>query len=123
MIIRREQMEVFENQAEREFIIRLADHLRTGHPRKTKPFDDPALLQRTRESVQTARALGVTLQDSLALFAALQFEFGRHFHLHPKVKKLLSRQPPDEAIQNIPDVMTDQDWNEAERLSAGIDAG
>lgn len=93
LIIRREQMTIFENRAHRDFQQRLLTFLRTTLPEATVLVEDNVLCARIDDSQRRAAKYGIVTDASVAQFVCLTFVAGPAFDELPEVQSYL--QEPD----------------------------
>jgi len=79
LIIRKEQMSVFETQFSRRFRDGLLEHVRTEFAESVKNLADPALQRLLDDAITRSLTYGVTAERDVALFADLLFLLGHQF--------------------------------------------
>src|SRR5262249_3536980 len=119
MIMRGDQIKVFESNAENEFVNRLIHYLQQKHPARIEDLDDENRHRRVCAAIAKARANGFTWESSIAGFVALMFELTPEFDRHPAFHAALEKRHADEneRIRAIYRTVTDKDWEEARALS------
>lgn len=79
MIIRPEQMAALAGAAESNFQNRLGEHLRQFFPEQYGNLDEAGLQEVVRQSIERARAYGITSERDICKYADLMSAFGRDF--------------------------------------------
>ncbi len=79
LIIRREQIAVFEKQAEERFIDKMVLHLRTQFPEETATYDDIILRTRIRSELTGAKRFEVVSERSSCYYLNLSIVYGEGF--------------------------------------------
>lgn len=117
LIIRKEQMEAFEPQAEAAFVDRVVMHLREEHAEAVGRLPDDVLQEMINNGLARGRKYGLSWESSLTAFVALMFEIAPNFDEHPRIQQVLRDEsvPPDSRIDMLLERISDQDWEEAER--------
>ena len=69
-------------------------------------------------AVKRARTYQLSTISDIAGFAALMFELAPNFDEHPAFHKVLidSAVAPESRMKRLSQVITDRDWNEAQRI-------
>ena len=117
--IREEQMAVFQQQAERNFVSSVVENLRTNHPAAVKDTPDDTLHKRVEYGIQSAREYGLSWKNSLSTFVTLMFVIAPDFDRLSAFKQFLTDEgvPPNERMELLLEKTTDADWQEAEKAS------
>lgn len=117
--IREEQMAVFQQQAERNFVSSIVGHLRTNHPGTVKDMPEDVLYRRVEYGIRRAREYGFSWKNSLSTFVTLMFVIAPDFDKLPAFKKFLTDEgvPPNERMELLLQQTTDADWQDAEKVS------
>ena len=117
--IREEQMAVFQQEAERNFISSVVENLRTNHAAAVKDTPDDTLHKRVEYGIRRAREYGLSWKNSLTTFVTLMFVIAPDFDRLPAFKKFLTDEgvPPNERMELLLEKTTDADWQEAEKAS------
>ena len=121
LIIRKEQMKVFQQQAERNFIDSVVKQLRSGHAAAVKDIPEDTLYRRVEYGIEQAREkYELTWQNNLVTFVILMFEIGPNFDRFPVFEKYLTDDsvPPDERIFVLLNKTTEADWENARQASS-----
>jgi hypothetical protein len=115
MHIRREQMDVFERQAEENYVHKLEQYLRQNHAEAVQVYPNEQFHQMVINGIARARRHGLTFENKIAFFVALMFEIAPNFDEHPRIRDVLEEAslPPDERIDRLTEWVIDRDWNEA----------
>jgi len=121
LIIRKEQMKVFQQQAERNFIDSVVKQLRSDHTAAVKDIPEDTLYKRVEYGIEQAREkYELTWQNNLITFVILLFEIGPDFDRLPVFQKYLTDDsiPPDDRIFALLGETTEADWENAQQASA-----
>jgi hypothetical protein len=118
LVIRPEQMKRLEEYVEDNFIRSLALTVRDEHGDMVDHQNDDELRKLVRVAVARARRHGLMFESSISVFVGLMFEFAPNFDEQPSIRKILSDEslPPDDRIDVVLEVASEEDWAEAERL-------
>jgi hypothetical protein len=81
MIVRHEQMNELQRQAERKFQNRLMAHLREMYPERLADQDDDDLREFCREGIVRARDLGIRAEYDVSRFLEYRVFLGESFDL------------------------------------------
>lgn len=116
LTIRKEQMNVFEDERERDFVDRVMQFLKERHTAVVEDLSDDVLRQRVQVALERGRNHGLTWESSLVGFVALMFEVAPNFDQHPAFKRALSMPIEDEneRIRAIYKSVSDAQWHEAQ---------
>lgn len=122
MIIRSEQMEVFESAAEEDFVRRLTAHLRENYATSVVRLPDQEspvaeLLEETldllvQRSIAHARLYELSFESSISAFTALKFAVAPNFDKN-SVSKLCLRDEsiePNARLDELLKVLTENQW-------------
>jgi hypothetical protein len=120
LIIRKEQMDVFQNEAERNFENEVQKQLRTTHAALVKDMDDDILRKRVAYGIFRAREYGLTWKSNLAIFVILMFDLNPEFDRHPSFSRRLNDTDvdPNERMRTLVKEMTEEDWATARQIAA-----
>ena len=123
MMIRAEQMNVFEATAEDNFVRRTAAHLLEHYAKAIVRLPDDvesAVDQLPEEklrslveiSVERARSYGLTYESSISAVSALMFEVAPNFDSHRLSQVLLNDEniEPDARLDELLEVLTEKNW-------------
>lgn len=123
MLIRAEQMIVFEGAAEENFGRRLAAHLLERYAKtivrfpedKQSPVDElphEILHSLVRNSIEHARRYGLNFESSVAAFTALRFEVSPNFDKHRLCQILLKDEnaEPNARLDELLEVLNEKNW-------------
>jgi hypothetical protein len=92
LIIRKEQMALFEARLGQRFRNHVRKHVKEEFPEQIKGMTDPAIDQRISDGIERARLYDVTTERDITLFIDLVFMLGLNFELDRKMawaKKIL----------------------------------
>ncbi len=130
MIIRAEQMAVFQTAAEENFEQRLAAHLRKDYANSVihLPETDSTVSELSAEtlhslvkiSIERARSYGLTFESSISAFSAIMFEAAPNFDRHNLSSLCLNDEniEPNSRINEILKLLTEEHW---ERIKKDYD--
>lgn len=122
MIIRSEQMTVFEESAEESFRRRLSSHLLEQYPKTIVKLPDSEsavedLPDETRRSligvsIERARSYGLNFESSIAAFSALMFEVAPNFDAHQLSQLFLNDEEiePNARVDELLEHLTEKNW-------------
>jgi hypothetical protein len=122
MIIRAEQMTVFEESAEESFRRRLNSHLLEQYPKTVVKLPDSEsaiedLSDETRcsligASIERARSYGLNYESSIAAFCALMFEVAPNFDAHQLSQLFLNDEEiePNARVDELLEHLTEKNW-------------
>lgn len=92
LVIRKEQMAVFEAHLSQRFRQQARQHVKDEFPTQTKTLTDPAIDKAIADGMERARLYEVTAERDILLFVDLNFSFGPNFENDRKMawaKKIL----------------------------------
>jgi hypothetical protein len=122
MIIRTEQITVFEDKAEEDFVQRLAAHLRENYPESlvrqaetddlVKDLSDEVLFELVRVSIQRARKYDLTYESSISAFTALMFSTAPNFDMYNLSNLCLKDEnvEPNDRLDEILKIFNEGHW-------------
>ena len=122
MIIRNEQVAVFSDAAEEEFVQRLTKHLKENYadavvrlPEEETPLaelEDDTLHRLVLVSIERARGHGLTKESSISAFSSLMFEAAPNFDEHNLSKLCLEDEQvePDKRLDEILKIFNEKHW-------------
>ena len=115
--IREEQMAVFQQQAEINFIDSVVEHLRTEFAEVVKDIPDDKLHKRVEYGIQRAREYGLTWKNDLNAFVTLMFEIAPDFDRFPVFRNYLTDEcvSPNERMGVLLRETTEVDWQNAQQ--------
>lgn len=118
--IRKEQMGVFEQQAEINFVDSVLKKLRTDYAELVKELPEDKLHKRVEYGIRCAREYGLTWKNNLRTYVTLMFVIAPDFDRFPAFEKFLTDEsiPPNERIEVLLKETTDVDWQNAQKASA-----
>ncbi|MHC4742287.1 MAG: hypothetical protein ACYS8Z_10265 [Planctomycetota bacterium] len=113
--IRKEQMDVFQQQAEINFVRYVAKQLRGNHAEAVKSLSEDKLYRRVEYGIQRAREYGLTWKNNLRTFVTLMFVIAPDFDRSPAFRKYLTAEnvPSNERIDVLLEEITEADWRNA----------
>lgn len=116
LIIRKEQIDVFQQYAERNFIESVVMQLRTNNKEAVKDMADEQLFKRVAYGIERAKEYEFTWKKDLSAFVTLMFEIGIHFDSYPVFQKYLTDEsiPPNERMGTLLRETTEIDWQGAQ---------
>ena len=119
MLIRREQLDAFADDALPRLIADLCAHLREHHAEAVGDLGDDELRRRVRVSLARARTYGLSSCASLGAFVATAFEVAPNFDEQPNINAALldTRVSADSRMLDLVHRTTEADWEQAERAS------
>lgn len=122
MIIRAEQMSVFQTAAEENFERKLAAHLLANYGAAVVhlPETDSAVGELSEEtlhslvkiSIERARSYGLTFESSISAFSAIMFETAPNFDKHNLSNLCLNDEniTPNDRVNEILALLTEEHW-------------
>ena len=122
MIIRAEQMSVFQTAAEENFEQRLAAHLRKNYGNSVVhlPETDSAVSELSEEtlhslvkiSIERAGSYGLTFESSISAFSAIMFEAAPNFDKHNLSNLCLQDEniAPNDRVNELLNLLTEEHW-------------
>ena len=118
--IRQEQMDIFQQQAEINFIDSVVKHIRTDHAEIVQDISEDKLYKRVEYGIQRAREYGLSWRNNLNAFVTLMFEIGPDFDRFPAFQKFLTDENvlPNKRMGVLLRETTDLDWQNARQASA-----
>ncbi len=117
--IREEQMEIFQQQAEINFVHYVAKQLRNNHAEVVKDLPEDKLYKRVEYGIRCASEYGLTWKNNLRTFVTLMFEIAPDFDRFPVFQKYLTDESiqPNDRIGIILDKTVGSDWRKARKAS------
>ncbi len=121
LVVRPEQMRVFERAEEDRFCRRAAAHIRSEHPLAVAHLSDAELLRRVDLGYERARRYRFTTQATFLGYLVLMFIVGAQFDTHPSIQEILNQDwiPPDSRFAYLADAISSEEWEEARALGDG----
>jgi hypothetical protein len=119
LIIRKEQMEVFRQRAERNFIDSVVKQLRSDHTETVHDVPEDKIYKRVEYGLQRGRGYGLTWQNSLSAFVTLMFDIAPDFDRFPEFHKYLTDESvtANERMGILLRETTEVDWENAQGRS------
>ena len=117
--IRKEQMDVFQQQAEINFVHYVAKQLCNNHAEVVKDLPEDKLYKRVEYGIRCGREYGLTWKNNLRTFVTLMFEIAPDFDRFPVFQKYLTDESiqPNDRIGIILDKTVGSDWRKARKAS------
>lgn len=117
--IRKEQMDVFQQQAEINFVHYVAKQLRNNHAEAVKDVPEDKLYKRVEYGIRCAREYGLTWKNNLRTFVTLMFEIAPDFDSYPAFHNYLTDESiqPNHRMGIILDKTVGSDWRKARQAS------
>lgn len=117
--IRNEQIEAFNESLREKFIRNLCLELRDEHKESVEPLDDEELREMVEVGVERAEEYGLESDDDVETFVTLLFTVGWYFDRYELFEFYLTDEScePDERMEYIFEVATEEDWDAAAELS------
>lgn len=118
LVIRDEQIKVFDKIAEEKFLNDLVQTVRDNNGEQVAELDDEELKNLVKVGVERARSHGLTCEDPISIFVGWMFEFAPNFDEQSTIQDLLKdeRFEPDDRIELIAEAASEKDWAETEDL-------
>lgn len=120
LIIRNEQMVIFQQQAEQEFVVSIAGQLRTNCAAALQDVTEEELNKRVAYGIGRAKKYGMTWKNNLTAFVTLMFEIAPDFDMFPVFQKYLTDEnvPPDDRMGFLLKETSEDDWQNALKAPA-----
>jgi hypothetical protein len=124
MVIRAEQVHVFEKKAQTDFVTSLREYLRGAHAKahvqlptgvySLRDIPELVLTELVRRSIEKGRLYSLTWQSSLAAFVTLMFVAAPNYDTDPLIQRTLTDPaiPANDRVQRICQWATDQYWEQ-----------
>lgn len=122
LIIRSEQMKIFRDKDEQEFIDTVMNDLQANYPEEIEGIQPETLRQMVQNGIIRAQQYGLTKKYSIALFIELMFLIGPNFDEYPPVSFVLRdcRLEPNARMDKLVDSITEHQWQGAIRRTDPI---
>lgn len=119
MIIRNKQMESFDLSLKNRFAKKIAGELRTDHAEYVNDLDDEELHEYVLIGIDRAKGYGLQYDKDIKAFVKLLFTVGWFFDEYPLFNEFLTYSDYQhyERMEYLFDSATEEDWEEASRLS------
>ena len=116
LTIKQDQMDVFQQHMEQNFVRLLAQELRQEHPDEVAALDDKELYRRITIGIQRAARYGLEDEYSLETFTTLMFVAAPNFDRHALFQEVLSAPdlPPERRLEYAMEISMDEDWQQIE---------
>lgn len=127
MLIRAEQMSVFQKRAEDDFVLRLSAHLREKYegtvvrlPDKeatVASLSDEELNELVNISIKRAQKFGISYESTIAAFTAMMFDAAPNFSEHERAEPILKDKnvEPNSRMDKLLEQLTAEDWKKIKR--------
>jgi hypothetical protein len=117
--IRKEQMDIFQQQAEINFVHHVAKQLHNNHAEAVKDVPEDKLYKRVEYGIRCAREYGLTWKNNLRTFVTLMFEIAPDFDSYPVFHNYLTDESiqPNHRMEIILDKTVGSDWKKAREAS------
>jgi len=117
--IRKEQMDVFQQQAEINFVDYVVKQLRNNYTEAVKDVPEDKLYKRVEYGIQRAREYGLTWKNNLSTYVTLMFVIAPDFDRFPAFRRYLTAEsvPPNERMDVLLRETTEADWRNAKQDS------
>ncbi|TGO02266.1 hypothetical protein PN36_27830, partial [Candidatus Thiomargarita nelsonii] len=114
--LRPEQFEVFQEQAEREFVQQLQHSLAEKYPNDLPCFPDAIQNQIVINMITRAKSWGITWQSSLVIFAELMIAIAPNFDEQTEIRDALKNDTKqvNQIMKTITDHVPETVWAKAE---------
>lgn len=83
-IIRKEQMQVFEDSTFRQFVDDTVIHLQTHYPKQTEEMSEPDLRKMVEVGTERAETYGIVTVTDVQRFLGCMLEIGQNFDVEPQ---------------------------------------
>ncbi len=115
LIIRNEQMAVFQEKAEQDFILSVVKQLRSSHEAALQGVNEEELNKRVAYGIRRAKKYGMTWKNNLTAFVTLMFEIAPDFDMFPVFQKYLTDEniPSDDRMGLLLKETSEDDWQNA----------
>lgn len=123
MLIRSEQMTMFQTEAEEGFVRRLSAHLLEHYAKSlvrtpdieaaVEELSEETLHSLIRSSIDRARSYDISFESSIAAFSAVMFEVAPNFDKHRLSEVLLNDEEvdPNNRLDALLEVFTEKNWD------------
>jgi hypothetical protein len=118
LVIREEQMQVFDSVSEANFERRLAGLVREIQPELVSELDEDDLLACVRVGIERARGHGLDSEQSIGIFVGWMLEIAPNFDEQPNIRKVLTYPglAPEQRLELVGRLATEEDWEEAAEM-------
>lgn len=116
--IRKEQIEVFEQAAVRNFEDRMVNHLREFTPRHFRILQETDIRRVVRYGMERAQSHNLTSERSVRLYIEMMFMLGSHFDTDPQAPwaaEILSDRDITDEVARV-DRLNDKAWDYVEHI-------
>jgi len=99
------------------FVERVVEHFRRYHIEAVYMLPDDVLRKRVAHGIERGRSYGLTWEYSLTVFVAHMMRINPEFDKHAAIQRVLhdASIEPDERINELPAMVSDEEWEEAGR--------
>jgi hypothetical protein len=121
LVIRSEQLRIFQNADEDRFCRRAAAHIRAEFPLAVGDLSDGELLRRVDLAYERARRFHFTTQATVLGYMVLMFIVGAQFDTHPAIHEILHQEwiPSDARLAYLAEAISPEEWEEARTAGDG----
>lgn len=118
LVIREEQMKVFDAAAEASFERRLAALVREIQPELVSELDEDDLLACVQAGIERARGHGLGGEQSIGIFVGWMLEIAPNFDEQPNIRRLLTYPglEPEQRLELVEQLATEEDWDQAAEM-------
>lgn len=119
LVIREQQLDTLQENAEADFITRIMIHLRENQDAETYELEDAELERRVKIGVEKAREYDLTWEKPIVFFVRVMFTISPNFDRQWSIQTILTDiyEEPNEKMDFVTEYATDDDWEEAALLS------
>lgn len=121
VVIRNEQMKVFDEQATQTLIDEVVRDLVEHNPGDVAGYSPEQLRRLVAQGLERAAAYGFRKKYSLSLFIEIMFLAAPNFDEYPPIRYILSHPgiPADERMDRVLGTLRDAEWEEVRRRGRG----
>jgi len=115
IIIRQEQMALFERNAQLDFENKVIAHIKEHHSDRTQGLSDDILRKRVQDGILRARSYDLSWENTITAYVALLFVIAPNFDDHPALYPTLidKNVAPNDRIDKLIERAREKDWAEA----------
>jgi hypothetical protein len=115
LVIRKEQMRVFERAGDVAFCRKAADYIRSEYPVVVADLSPNELLAQVELAFERASRFHFTIQASVLGYIVLMFTVAPEFDTHPSIHEILHQDwiPPDARLAYLAEAISPEEWDEA----------
>jgi hypothetical protein len=118
LVIRKEQMAIFQLEAERTFVDKVLEKVCTRYADTIRDVEIGILRKRVTHGIARAHEYGLTWMNNLTIFVMLMFDLGPEFDRYPAFNRCLTdvNLEPDERMKVLLKETTQDDWRCARQM-------